>query len=271
MTRLNVHHLNIIDSWTGQALVSDVNFNVNSGETLGIIGESGSGKSITCKAIVGLNDDRLKVQGQINFESVDMLKLHDKQLKQYRGKEIAMIMQQGSRAFDPSSPVGQQMMETMQAHTSLGRQQVIDILVERMLYMKLQNPKQVLSMYPHMLSGGMLQRLMIALALALQPKLIIADEPTTALDTITQYEVLEAFNDMKQQMGCAMIFISHDLTVVNHVADHVAVMRAGRLVEQGTREAVLYHPQHAYTSYLLATKKKISDHFQRVMRGECNA
>ena len=271
MTRLNVHHLNIIDSWTGQALVSDVNFNVNSGETLGIIGESGSGKSITCKAIVGLNDDRLKVQGQINFESVDMLKLHDKQLKQYRGKEIAMIMQQGSRAFDPSSPVGKQMMETMQAHTSLGRQQVIDILVERMLYMKLQNPKQVLSMYPHMLSGGMLQRLMIALALALQPKLIIADEPTTALDTITQYEVLEAFNDMKQQMGCAMIFISHDLAVVNHVADHVAVMRAGRLVEQGTREAVLYHPQHAYTSYLLATKKKISDHFQRVMRGECNA
>lgn len=111
MTRLNVHHLNIIDSWTGQALVSDVNFNVNSGETLGIIGESGSGKSITCKAIVGLNDDRLKVQGQINFESVDMLKLHDKQLKQYRGKEIAMIMQQGSRAFDPSSPVGKQMME----------------------------------------------------------------------------------------------------------------------------------------------------------------
>ncbi|HHW7133208.1 TPA: staphylopine uptake ABC transporter ATP-binding protein CntD [Staphylococcus aureus] len=268
MTLLTVKHLTITDTWTDQPLVSDVNFTLTKGETLGVIGESGSGKSITCKSIIGLNPERLGVTGEIIFDGTSMLSLSEAQLKKYRGKDIAMVMQQGSRAFDPSTTVGKQMFETMKVHTSMSTQEIEKTLIEYMDYLSLKDPKRILKSYPYMLSGGMLQRLMIALALALKPKLIIADEPTTALDTITQYDVLEAFIDIKKHFGCAMIFISHDLTVINKIADRVVVMKNGQLIEQGTRESVLHHPEHVYTKYLLSTKKKINDHFKHVMRGD---
>lgn len=271
MTLLKVNNLTIIDSWTGNVLVDDINFQVEHGETLGLIGESGSGKSITCKSLIGLNPNRLKVTGDICFEGQQLLNLSEQQLRQYRGKDIAMVMQQGARAFDPSSRVGKQMMETMQAHTSLSTQEIEEMLIKYMTYMNLKDPKTILSSYPYMLSGGMLQRLMIALALALKPKLIIADEPTTALDTINQFDVLEAFEDIKQHFDCAMIFISHDLTVIHKVVDNVLVMKEGQLVEDGTKEAVLHDPQHEYTQYLLSTKQKVNDHFQCVMRGDSHA
>ena len=136
-----------------------------------------------------------------------------------------------------------------------------------MTYMKLKDPQSLLKAYPYMLSGGMLQRMMIALALALKPKLIIADEPTTALDTITQYEVINAFKDIKHHFDCAMIFISHDLTVINKIADRVVVMREGRVIEEGRTNMVLQQPRrHHYTAYLLSTKKTIYDYFQFVLR-----
>ena len=163
------------------------------------------------------------------------------------------------------------MFEAMKVHTELSNAQIEAELIEHMDFMSLKNPRKILKSYPYMLSGGMLQRLMIALALALKPKLIIADEPTTALDTITQYEVLEAFQNIKQHFDCAIIFISHDLTVINNIADSVAVMRHGDLVEKGAKDEVLYHPQHEYTQYLLSTKQKINDHFKQVMRGDMNA
>lgn len=268
MTLLTVKHLTITDTWTDQPLVSDVNFTLTKGETLGVIGESGSGKSITCKSIIGLNPERLGVTGEIIFDGTSMLSLSESQRKKYRGKDIAMVMQQGSRAFDPSTTVGKQMFETMKVHTSMSTQEIEKTLIEYMDYLSLKDPKRILKSYPYMLSGGMLQRLMIALALALKPKLIIADEPTTALDTITQYDVLEAFIDIKKHFDCAMIFISHDLTVINKIADRVVVMKNGQLIEHGTRESVLHHPEHVYTKYLLSTKKKINDHFKHVMRGD---
>lgn len=271
MTLLTVQHLFIKDSWTNQTIVNDVNFTVDKGEVIGIIGESGSGKSVTCKALVGLNPKRLNVEGTVTFNNVQMLTLSEMQLKKHRGKDIAMVMQQGSRAFDPSSTVGKQLVETMKVHTQLSIQEIEATLTEYMHYMGLNNPIQILKSYPYMLSGGMLQRMMIALAFALKPKLIIADEPTTALDTITQYDVLQAFKDIKQHFDCAMIFISHDLTVINHIADRVVVMRKGQLIEEGTREAVLYQPQQAYTQYLLSTRKKVNDYFKYVLRGDSNA
>ena len=271
MTLLSVENLRITDGWTHTTLVEEVNFKVARGETLGMIGESGSGKSITCKALLGLNPERFRVSGDIYFENENLMHLSQKDLRSQRGKHIAMVMQHGARAFDPSAKVGKQMMETMRAHTTLTKTEVKQTLVKYMTYINLKQPEIILDAYPHMLSGGMLQRLMIALALALKPKLIIADEPTTALDTITQYDVLEAFQDIKRHFDCAMIFISHDLTVINQLADRVIVMKEGRLVESGPTEDVLHHPRHAYTKYLLSTKKKVSDHFQRVMRGEINA
>lgn len=271
MTLLSVENLQITDGWTHTTLVEEVNFKVARGETLGIIGESGSGKSITCKALLGLNPERLRVSGDIYFENENLMHLSQKELRSQRGKHIAMVMQHGARAFDPSAKVGKQMMETMCAHTTLTKTEVKQTLVKYMTYINLKQPEIILNAYPHMLSGGMLQRLMIALALALKPKLIIADEPTTALDTITQYDVLEAFQEIKRHFDCAMIFISHDLTVINQLAERVIVMKEGRLVESGSTEDVLHHPRHAYTKYLLSTKKKVSDHFQRVMRGEINA
>lgn len=156
MTLLKVNNLTIIDSWTGNVLVDDINFQVEHGETLGLIGESGSGKSITCKSLIGLNPNRLKVTGDICFESQQLLNLSEQQLRQYRGKDIAMVMQQGARAFDPSSRVGKQMMETMQAHTSLSTQEIEEMLIKYMTYMNLKDPKTILSSYPYMLSGGML-------------------------------------------------------------------------------------------------------------------
>ena len=271
MTLLSVENLRIMDVWTHTTLVEEVNFKVTQGETLGMIGESGSGKSITCKALLGLNPERFRVSGDIYFENENLMHLSQKDLRSQRGKHIAMVMQHGARAFDPSAKVGKQMMETMRAHTTLTKTEVKQTLVKYMTYINLKQPEIILDAYPHMLSGGMLQRLMIALALALKPRLIIADEPTTALDTITQYDVLEAFQDIKRHFDCAMIFISHDLTVINQLADRVIVMKEGRLVESGPTEDVLHHPRHAYTKYLLSTKKKVSDHFQRVMRGEVNA
>lgn len=271
MSLLTVQQLNITDIQTHQQLVYDIHFQLEKGETLGIIGESGSGKTITCRALMGLNDSRLHVEGNIDFEGIDLLQLPSQSLRRYRGSNMAMIMQQGSRAFDPSSKVGKQMFETMIMHTDLSKKGIETILIKYMKFMKLKDPKQILQSYPHMLSGGMLQRLMIVLALALKPKLIIADEPTTALDTITQYDVLEAFSDIKKQIDCAIIFISHDIAVINKVADKVMVMKAGVCVESGSKEAVLFRPQHDYTKYLLSTKQKINHHFKKMMRGETHA
>lgn len=271
MTLLSVNQLKIIDTWTDTILVKDVHFTLNKGETLGIIGESGSGKSITCKSLIGLNPARLKIEGSVNFDGIDMLKLSEHQLKKHRGKDIAMIMQQGSRAFDPSTTVGKQMFETMKVHTNLSIKEIEATLIEHMEHMSLNDPKHILKSYPYMLSGGMLQRLMITLALALQPKLIIADEPTTALDTITQYDVLATFQQIKDHLDCAIIFISHDLSVINKIADRVVVMKSGRLIEEGRKEIVFSNPKEEYTKYLLSTKKKMNEHFKRVMRGDINA
>ena len=248
MTLLKVAHLRIKDTWSDETLVDNVNFTVQCGETLGIIGESGSGKSITCKALIGLNAQRLSVSGDIFLN-----------IKICYAIRISF------------NKVGKQMIETLRAHTTLSKQQIKQELIHYMTYMKLKDPRSLLKAYPYMLSGGMLQRMMIALALALKPKLIIADEPTTALDTITQYEVINSFKDIKQHFDCAMIFISHDLTVINKIADRVVVMKEGRVIEEGRTNMVLQQPRHHYTAYLLSTKKTIHDYFQLVLRGDFNA
>ncbi|MBO1919735.1 ABC transporter ATP-binding protein [Staphylococcus xylosus] len=253
MTLLTVKHLFIKDSWTNQTIVNGLSFTVDKGEVLGIIGESGSGKSVTCKALVGLNPKRLSVEGKVTFNNVQMLTLSEMQLKKHRGKDIAMVMQQGSRAFDPSSTVGKQLIETMKVHTQLSIQEIEATLIEYMDYGIKQSQTDI-KVIPYMLSGN-ITAYDDCFSFGIKPKLIIADEPTTALDTITQYDVLQAFKDIKQHFDCAMIFISHDLTVINHIADRVVVMRNGQLIEEGAREGTIPTTTTLYSIFIIHTKK----------------
>lgn len=268
MTLLTMRDVSITDTLTHTVLTEHIDFDLQHGETLGIIGESGSGKSITCKAIVGLNPKNLVSSGDIVFDGIPLNMQSEPALRTLRGRKIAMIMQQGTRAFNPSVPLGKQMIKVLRTHAAMTKQTAREVLVKHMTTMAFKQPEQLLTAYPHELSGGMLQRLMIVLALALEPELIIADEPTTALDTITQYEVLEAFKQIKTQVQCSMIFISHDLAVIKHVADQVIVMKEGAIVERGTTDTLLQNPKHPYTHYLLNAKKKINDHFKGVLGGD---
>lgn len=268
---IQVENLKIVDTLTGKVLLHNSNFDICEGETLAIIGESGSGKSITCKALLGLNPPRLKTSGTVHFEGIDLLTLKENALRQYRGAQIAMIMQNGRRAFDPSTLIGDQLVKTIQTHTQLSRSECEAQIIQQFEYLSLHNAKRILKSYAFELSGGMLQRVMIALALVLKPKVIIADEPTTALDTITQYDVLQQFKMIKEDLNCTIIFISHDLSVVKQISDRIVVMKSGEIVEQNTAARIFDAPEQPYTQYLLQTRRKITEHFNKVMRGEWNA
>ncbi|GGI40261.1 ABC transporter ATP-binding protein [Mammaliicoccus stepanovicii] len=265
---LSVNQLSIIDSDTNDVLIHHCDFNVFRGRTLAIIGESGSGKSITSKALLCLNDSNLVATGQVMFDGINLLEAPFSYIRKIRGKKIAMIMQQGATAFDPSSVIWRQLYETMHVHTSMSKYKIREVLLRKMTQLSLNEPERILNAYPHELSGGMLQRVMIALALALEPDIIIADEPTTALDTLTQYDVLEQFNEIQALSNVGVIFISHDLAVVKKVADDIVVMKDGDIIETGTVNEVLQNPKHDYTRYLISSRAQITEQFQHIIRGE---
>jgi peptide/nickel transport system ATP-binding protein len=254
-TLLRVDHLSVtFTSDAGHHLaVDDISFSIAPGESLALVGESGSGKSVTSLAILRLLDPRAKLTGSIWLEQEDWLQLPDHAMIERRGRDVAMIFQDPMTALNPVMPIGSQIAEAIRAHqrglsSKQVRQQVLDALES----VALPEPAQRLQDYPHQFSGGQRQRIMIAMALVNRPRLLIADEPTTALDVTVQAQILALLRHLKEQSNAALLFISHDLSVVAQVAERVAVMRHGRIVEIASCAEIFSHPQHPYTRSLLA-------------------
>ncbi|WP_053361895.1 ABC transporter ATP-binding protein [Bacillus sp. FJAT-27251] len=235
--------------------IRGVNFEVKKGETLAIVGESGSGKSVTTKAIMRLlppGNSEIK-QGQILFDGKDLAKLNDRQMQKVRGKDISMIFQDPMTSLNPTMTVGKQIMEPLIKHQNMSQSAAKERVIQLLKLVGIPNPDQRFKQYPHQFSGGMRQRVVIAIALACNPKVLIADEPTTALDVTIQAQILELMKDLQKKIDTSIIFITHDLGVVANVADRVAVMYGGKIVEIGTVDEIFYNPQHPYTWGLISS------------------
>lgn len=267
MSNLEVSNLRIWDSHSGRVLVPNSSFRVRQGSCLAIVGESGSGKSVTCKAIMRLNKATICQSGKMMFKGLNLTELPEREMRKLRGKHLCMILQQGIRAFDPSCVIGVQIKETLGRHFGWNRHNIEANMKNAMESVRLKDPISIMNQYPHQLSGGMLQRIMIALAIVLEPDLIIADEPTTALDTISQFEVVEQLVRLRARMGCSMIFVSHDLGVVQKIADEVLVMKDGEIVDSGTSQTIFMEARHEYTRYLVSAKEALNQHFKKIMGG----
>lgn len=265
MSLLEVKNLSVEDVKTNEEIVSNVSFEVKPNTCLGIVGESGSGKSITVKAILGLTNPWLKVSGSVEFDNIDLLKAKGDTIRKIRGNHICMILQDVMSAFDPLYTIGYQMIETLCENTNVSKKEAERLSVDALEKMCINEPKQVIKKYPHQLSGGMLQRCMIALAMSMKPDIIIADEPTTALDSINQREVIEEFKRLRKITGTAMIFISHDLGVIQYLAQDILVMKNGKCVEYGNANKVFRNPKHEYTKYLIDTRLELTESFRKSM------
>lgn len=250
-----------------KAIVSGVSFEVFPGECLGILGESGSGKSMTMKAVLGLLDRNFEISGEAFFMGKDLLKENKESLRRVRGKDITMILQNPMTCFDPLYRVGHQMAETFLAHTSWKAEEINRNSIQILERMHIRNPEEVLEKYPHQLSGGMLQRIMIGIALALKPSLLIADEPTTAIDAITQHEILNEFQKIKEEFHTSMIFITHDLGAISKVADKIIVMNQGKIADRGDFQYINTQAQDPYTKLLVEKRKAVMTKYQSVLYG----
>ncbi|MDM5166241.1 ABC transporter ATP-binding protein [Bacillus altitudinis] len=235
--------------------IRGVNFHLNKGETLAIVGESGSGKSVTSQAIMRLipMPPGYFKRGEILFDGHDIVKKTEKQMQTIRGKDISMIFQDPMTSLNPTMKVGKQITEVLFKHEQISKEAAEKRAIELLELVGIPMPEKRIKQYPHEFSGGMRQRVVIAMALAADPKLLIADEPTTALDVTIQAQILELMKEIQQKVETSIIFITHDLGVVANVADRVAVMYAGQIVETGTVDEIFYNPQHPYTWGLLAS------------------
>lgn len=253
---LEVENLKVGFTVKGQTAIAvdGVSFHVDKGETLCIVGESGSGKSVTSMSIMQLlpTPPALYLGGSITFEGQDLLSLSDKQINQYRGRKIATIFQEPMTALNPVITIGTQMTETIHAHSGVSHREAYQRSIELLAKVGINDREKRMKQYPHELSGGMKQRIMIAMALSSNPDLLIADEPTTALDVTIQAQILELLKKIKRDFGTTIIFITHDLGVVAGMADRVAVMYAGRIVETADVRELYHHPHHPYTKGLLS-------------------
>ncbi|MBE1553280.1 ABC transporter ATP-binding protein [Sporosarcina limicola] len=240
--------------------IRGVNFKLNKGETLAIVGESGSGKSVTAKTIMRLlpKHNTLISEGDITYEGRDLLNLSLSDMQKVRGSEIAMVFQDPMTSLNPTMRIGKQIMEGLLKHQHLSKKVAKQKALEMLELVGIPNAKERLEAYPHQFSGGMRQRVVIAMALACNPRILIADEPTTALDVTIQAQILQLMKDLQEKMDTAIILITHDLGVVANMADRVAVMYAGEIVEQGTLDEIFYQPQHPYTLGLLRSMPNLS-------------
>jgi oligopeptide transport system ATP-binding protein len=254
---LEVKNLNIsFHTFAGEVkAIRGVSFDLLKGETLAIVGESGSGKSVTTKSIMRLlpeHNSEIK-GGEILFGGKDLTKLSDKQMQKIRGKEISMIFQDPMTSLNPTMKIGNQIMEPLIKHQNMSRHAARQRALELLKLVGIPKPEIRIDQYPHQFSGGMRQRVVIAIALACNPKVLIADEPTTALDVTIQAQILELMKDLQKKIDTSIIFITHDLGVVANVADRVAVMYGGKIVEIGTADEIFYNPQHPYTWGLISS------------------
>ena len=234
--------------------VRGVTFDLHKGETLAIVGESGSGKSVACKTIMRiLSSNGYIKDGQILFDGKDLTKISEKYMEKVRGKDIAMIFQDPMTSLNPTMTIGKQIMEPIIKHQGFSKEDARKRAIELIELVGISDAEKRFKQYPHQFSGGMRQRIVIAISLACNPKVLIADEPTTALDVTIQAQILELIKDLQEKTGVAVIFITHDLGVVANMADRVAVMYAGKIIEYGTSDDIFYDPKHPYTWGLLGS------------------
>ena len=251
---LSIENLRIhFETFAGEVqAIRGVNLKLQKGETLALVGESGSGKSVTAKSIMKLLSNNAVVkEGSITFKGENILEKSERDMQSIRGKKIAMIFQDPMTSLDPTMKIGKQITEVIIKHEKASKEEADKRAEELLELVGIPNAKERMKQYPHQFSGGQRQRIVIAIALACNPDVLIADEPTTALDVTIQAQILELLKELQQQFQMAIIFITHDLGVVANVADRVAVMYAGKVVEVGTAEEVFYNPQHPYTWGLL--------------------
>lgn len=248
-------------------LVKGVSFAVEPGECLGILGESGSGKSMSLKAAMGLLDKGFQVSGNARFQGEELLGKSAEELRCLRGGKVGIILQNPMTCFDPLYRIGAQIAETFSAHNNWSQAEIRQRSLEMLEKMRIRNPEEVLEKYPHQLSGGMLQRIMIGIATSMQPALLIADEPTTAIDAITQFEILDELLRIKQQHQTAMVFISHDLNAISRVADQIVVLNQGRVVDRGDFHHILHHATDPYTKLLVEKRAAVMRRYHNILAG----
>ena len=251
---LEVKNLSVKIKKSGKEIVKNISFNMEENTCLGILGESGSGKSMTCKSILGILEENLEASGEIIFGGRNLLTLKKEESRDIRGKEICMILQNPMTSFDPLYTIGNQLLETFLEHLNINRDEAY----------KLADIEEVLKKYPHELSGGMLQRIMIAVAIALKPKLIIADEPTTAIDSLNQKDIIDEFIILKKELNVSLLFVTHDLGVLTNLADSLIVMQNGEIVEKGTTKEIMTNAKHEHTKFLIGTRRALMEKFKKV-------
>ncbi|WP_311080705.1 ABC transporter ATP-binding protein [Paenibacillus polymyxa] len=241
------------------SLLEPTHFELKTGQVLGLVGESGSGKTVTCKALLQLLDRQtMDVEGSVRLNGRELNGMAAEEMRRIRGKEIAFIMQNPMSAFTPVYTIGAQFMETVRTHTGLTKRQARDLAITALENMNLPDPAKLMKHYSFQLSGGMLQRVMIAISMCLRPAVVIADEPTTALDVVNQLQVLRELDRLRTEYDTSILLISHDLGVISQLADEVAVMQQGRIVEQAEVHQLFDHPQDEYTKMLLHVRPKLS-------------
>ena len=263
---LEVNNLNIsFDTYAGKVrAIRGVDFDLNKGETLAIVGESGSGKSVTTRTIMRLLSSNANIdEGQILFKGQDIVNKSEKEMQKIRGREIAMIFQDPMTSLDPTMTIGKQVAESLRKHKNVSKKESLKAALDLLNLVGIPDAEKRLKNYPHQFSGGQRQRIVIAIALICNPE-ILADEPTTALDVTIQAQILELLKEIQEKIETSIIFITHDLGVVANVADRVAVMYAGKIVEVGTAEEIFYNPQHPYTWGLLGSMPTLESENDRL-------
>ena len=236
-------------------IIHDINYEIYSGETLGVVGESGCGKSVTSLCIMRLLNGGI-VEGEIELDGQNLLKLSEKKMQAIRGNQIAMIFQEPMTSLNPVFTVGYQLTEALRRHQGMNKKEAWERAIEMLNLVRIAEPDQRMKEYPYQLSGGMRQRVMIAMALACRPRLLIADEPTTALDVTIQAQVLDLMRGLQKELGTSILFITHDLGVIREMADRVIVMYCGEIMEEATVTDLFKDPKHPYTAGLLSTLPK---------------
>jgi len=242
-------------------LIKNINFNIQENEILGIVGESGSGKSVTSLALMGLLPKEVSKisEGKIIFNKQDITNWRDSEFRKIRGNKIAMIFQEPMSSLNPSMKCGKQVSEMLEEHTLLSEKEIKKEVLSLFEKVKLPNPEELYSKYPHQISGGQKQRVMIAMALACKPKLLIADEPTTALDVTVQKEIIHLLKEIQAETKMSILFISHDLSLISEIANRILVMYKGEVVEQGKSEDIFKNAQHIYTQALIASRPSMDN------------